>query len=119
MSAREKIIYIDDEEFNLLLFQFSFKNKYEVITTDSPTEAIEIIKNGKIKVVITDYKMPEMNGMELISKIKLFNPGAVCMVLSAYLENDVFTDKTQVYKYIMKPYKQAELEKYIEEALVL
>jgi YesN/AraC family two-component response regulator len=116
MGEKKKLIYIDDEEFNLLLFQLSFQDQYEIITTASAVEGIDIIKKEKIKVVITDYKMPEMTGMELISQVIVFQPETIFIMLSAYLEKEVVTDKTKIFKYILKPYKQSEMLKYIAEA---
>jgi len=119
MQGEKRLIYIDDEENNLLLFQLSFRDKFEIITTTSPSEGLDIIKKEKIKVVITDYKMPEMTGMELINQIKVFRPETVCVILSAYLENEVITDKSKIFRYIMKPYKQKELVNCIEDAFKL
>ena len=119
MGEMKKLIYIDDEEFNLLLFKMSFGNKYNIFTTAFPSEGLEIIKKEKIKVVITDYKMPLMSGMELINKVKIFQPETICMILSAYMENDVVTDKTKIFKYIIKPYKSDKLIDLIEEAFSL
>ncbi len=113
----KKILYIDDEFLNLELFRINLKREYEVITAESPVKALEIIRNEKIDVIITDYKMPQMNGMELIRKVKNeIRPGAVCMILSGYLEGDVETDQSLVYKYIMKPYKKQQMIDYIESA---
>ncbi|MDF1546909.1 MAG: response regulator [Bacteroidales bacterium] len=115
----KKIIYIDDDELNTQLFKMNFRNKYEVYTTLNPLNGISMIKNENIKVIITDYKMPEMNGMELINEVKKFQPESVCMVLSAYLESEVITEKHKIFKYMMKPYKREELNKNIEEAFNL
>ena len=113
----KKILYIDDEFLNLELFRINLKREYEVIIVESPIKALEIIGSEKIDVIITDYKMPEMNGMELIRKVKNeIRPGAVCMILSGYLEGDVETDQSLVYKYIMKPYKKQQMIDYIESA---
>ena len=114
-----KIIYIDDDFINIELFKLNLKNRYNVYTTLDPIAGIEIIKKEGIKVIITDYKMPQMNGMELIDEVKKFQPDSVCMILSAYLESEVVTDKTKIFKYIMKPYNNSELIENIEEAFNL
>jgi len=116
-SQMKKIIYIDDEFLNLELFKINLRTNYEVIVADSPFKALEIIEKENLDVIITDYKMPEMNGMELIEKVKSdIRPKAVCMILSGYLESDVSTDKSKVFKYIMKPYKKDQMIEYIETA---
>jgi len=113
----KKLIYIDDEVINLELFKINLKNHYEIFLTDSPIKALEIIESEKIDIVITDYKMPVMNGMELINNIKdVIHPNAVCMILSGYMESEVVTDKSKVFKYIMKPYRKEEIIRHIESA---
>ena len=115
----KKIIYIDDDKINIDLFKMNFKNNYTVFTSLDPNEGFEIIKNESIKVIITDYKMPIMNGMELINKVKQFQEDSVCMILSGYLESEVVTDKTKIFKYIMKPYKRDEIIQHIDDAFRL
>jgi len=113
----KRIIYIDDEPINLELFRINLMKHYDIVVTDSPIKAIEIMNNEKINVVITDYKMPVMNGMELIHKIKNgIHPSAICMILSGYLENEVNVDKSKVFKYIMKPYRKEDIIMHIESA---
>jgi YesN/AraC family two-component response regulator len=116
----KRIIYIDDEILNLELFKINLRNHYDVIVADCPVKAIDIINNEHLDVIITDYKMPVMNGMELIEKVKSdIRPNAVCMILSGYLESDVITDNTKVFKYIMKPYKKDQLIGFIETAFTM
>ena len=113
---KKKVLYIDDEKINLELFEINFRREYEVITSDNPENAMDIISAEEIDVIISDYKMPEMNGLELIEIIKQNKPQSVCIILSGYMERDVSTDSSNVYKHIMKPYKKAQLKEVIEEA---
>jgi DNA-binding NtrC family response regulator len=116
MEAREKLLYVDDEEYNLLLFKMNFNEMFDVYTTLTPFEGLEIVKKEKIKVVVTDYKMPGMNGLELIDRIKESHPETICMVLSAYLNNEIVADKAKVFRYIVKPYQKDKLASDIYEA---
>jgi YesN/AraC family two-component response regulator len=119
MAEVKRLIYIDDEDTNLILFNYVFKGKFEIITSNSPLEGLEIIKREKIGVIITDYKMPYMSGMELIEQVKLFLPKSVCIILSAFVENEVIIDNTKVFKYILKPYQKNQLLQFIDEAFSL
>lgn len=112
----KKIIYIDDEELNLHLFKIHFKKAYDVYTTSSQYKALELIDKETIQVVITDFKMPNMNGMELIEKIKETHPNTKCMILSGFLETDIVTDKSLVYEFISKPFKKDAVIDLIENA---
>jgi len=104
LSFDEKtILYVDDEEINLSLFKMNFSRSFNILTCNTPIKALEILKERKIKLLISDFKMPDMNGMELIKNVKKNNPEIICIILSGYLESDVSTDKKLLYRYIMKP----------------
>lgn len=111
------LLYVDDEEINLILFEISFKGHFRLKTTHSPIKALEIVKENKIKVVISDYKMPYMNGMELIREIKKLKPEIVCIILSGYVETDVTTDNDLLYRYILKPWKFDDMKSIIKNAM--
>jgi len=117
--AEEKLLFVDDEEINLLLFKMSFSGHYNIMTTDSPLKALEMIKENNIKVVITDYKMPVMNGMELILEIKKIQPKIIFIILSGYFEAEVNLEREMIYKYVMKPWDKIEFIKIVDSAFNL
>jgi len=116
-----KILYVDDEIINLDLFKLSFIGKYEVITAQSGTEGLKILDNiHDIKIVISDMKMPGMNGLEFIEKAQKKYSNKVYFMLSGY-------DKTlRIYKaletqliknYFTKPFNKRKLVSEIEKNL--
>lgn len=115
-NTMEKILYVDDEDLNLQLFKLNFRKDYDVITMASPNDSLIAIENRDIKVVITDFKMPNINGMQLIEMIKTVRPDVVCILLSGFMESEVVTDKSKVFSYIMKPYKKDDVLKTLERA---
>lgn len=119
--SKEKLLYIDDEFVNLQLFKFNFKNEYELFLASSGPEGLDILKsNPDIKVVISDYKMPEMNGLELIQQVKNEDFSKTCILLTAYLESEVINDAVNrdlIFKYVVKPWKKSSLHETIKEAL--
>ena len=75
MKGRVKILYVDDEIINLQLFEINFSKNYNVIIADNGFSGLEILENNPdISVVISDMKMPNMNGLEFIKKAKSSNP---------------------------------------------
>ncbi|HNT42769.1 MAG TPA: response regulator [Tenuifilaceae bacterium] len=121
MDGKEKILYVDDETINLELFKINFRNEYDVVVANSAIKGLEILKGEPIKVVVSDLKMPVMNGLEFIEKVKGDNPARVCILLTAFMESDVMLqaiNKELIFRYIMKPWKKAELEEVIRLALV-
>jgi CheY-like chemotaxis protein len=111
-----KVLYVDDEAINLQLFELSFRKLFSVVICLSPLEALEKVKNERFNVVISDYKMPVMNGMQLISEIKKLKPEIACMILSGYVENEVVTDKSLLFKFIAKPWQKNDLVEAIVAA---
>ncbi len=116
-----RILYVDDEEINLELLQLTFMNELEVITATSAREGLHILEGDQeIPVVISDLKMPEMNGLDFIKEIKTNYPGKTCMLLTGFMESEIMLEgfnKELIFRYIMKPWKKAVLMEAIEQAL--
>ncbi|MEP5103489.1 MAG: response regulator, partial [Ekhidna sp.] len=70
MSEKPAILYIDDEEANLLLFRISFEGEREVLLANSPEEGLKKLAEHRerIRAVISDMHMPKMNGVQFIEK---------------------------------------------------
>lgn len=119
METKKNIIYVDDEPINLELFKINFKNDYQVFTALSAAEGLKIIEEQNIMVVISDLRMPEMNGLEFIEYIKGRWPHKVCMLLTAYIESDVMLkaiNQELIFRYITKPWRKDEVHRIIEAA---
>lgn len=120
MDCKKKILYVDDEKINLELFKINFRNDYEVFLADSALKGLDIIKQHDIMVVVSDLKMPQMNGLDFIERIKAELPSKVCILLTAFMESDVMFkafNKELIFRYIMKPWRRDELKEVIELAL--
>lgn len=117
-----KILYVDDESINLDLFELNFDDDYQVYLASSAKEGLAILENNDIGVVITDLKMPEMNGMEFIIEIKKRYPNTVCILLTAFMETNIMLkaiNEKLVFKYLLKPWKKEMLKKTIDKAFEL
>ncbi len=113
------VLYVDDEEINLDLFLINFTQEFTVYTAESPQEGLEIIKKENIAVLITDFKMPNINGLEFVEMIKKDYPNLVCIMLSGFAESRVAQNSEHVFEYIMKPYKKDEMRSAVNAALDL
>lgn len=122
MKPLHKILYVDDEIINLELLQLTYMNEFRVITASSAREGLELLsRNPDIHVVISDLKMPGMNGLEFIKEIKSKNKDKVCMLLTGYMESEIMMEgfnKELIFRYLMKPWDKEELEGCIREALL-
>ena len=121
MYERIKILYVDDEPINLLLFKCMFENKYDVETAESGMKGLEILDNNPaIRVVITDMRMPHMNGIQFISKAKVLHPEIYFYMLSGYeitAEIQESLSNGLILKYFQKPFKMEEIDFTIEADL--
>lgn len=121
METTVSILYVDDEPLNLKLFSINFKKKYNVLTALSGEEGLLLLsKNDQIKVVVSDMKMPKMDGIEFISQAKKDYPNIVFFILTGY---DITPEISQALKnnlinrYFSKPLNIEEIDKSIHLAL--
>ena len=118
---RPRILYGDDEVINLELLQLTFMNDFTVLTAESAEEGLELLAlNPGIRVLISDLKMPVMNGLDFIKVVKKRDPGIICMLLTGFMESDVMLEgfnKELIFRYLMKPWEKEQLQETILEAL--
>ena len=69
-ESKPAVIYLDDEEINLLLFKEMFKRDFEVFTTTYPEEALEYLRSHDVEFVFTDQRMPLMTGVEFLKELE-------------------------------------------------
>jgi response regulator RpfG family c-di-GMP phosphodiesterase len=121
MYKLKKILYIDDEPTNLLLFKINFENKFTVITGLSGFEGLKLLeKNQDITVVISDMKMPVMNGIEFIQKARILYPKIAYFILTGFeitqeIENAL--KEGVICEYFQKPFKINEIYSTIVQKL--
>jgi len=85
----EKILLVDDEENILAGYKRNLRNMFNIFTANSGNDALEMIKSsGPFAVVISDYKMPQMNGNQLLSAIRQQSPDTVRMMLTGFADVD-------------------------------
>ncbi|MGI9541676.1 MAG: ATP-binding protein [Cyclobacteriaceae bacterium] len=119
-SVLYNILYIDDEQNNLVVFKNAFFRHYNIFTALSGLEGLKILEKENIHLVITDQKMPGMTGVEFLEKIVESHPDAIRMILTAYSDIDFImraVNKCGIYRYILKPWDTRELKIVIDKAL--
>ena len=113
-----KILYVDDELTNLLLFEANFSDKYTVVIAESGFKGLEIMENHPdISIIISDMKMPVMNGLEFIKKAKEKYPNTRFYILTGFeitpeIQNAL--DSGLILKYFCKPFDVNDIESTIE-----
>ena len=94
-SATKKysILYVDDEETNLRVFKSNFRRFFKIYTAVTPFEAIELLKENDVQVIITDQRMPDMTGTEFLEKILPDFPDVIKIILTGF--TDIEAIKTE------------------------
>ena len=113
------ILYVDDEENNLVSFKATFRVKYKVFTATSGVEALEILAKNVIHVIITDQRMPNMTGVEFLEKVIVKYTNPIRILLTGYTDMAAIIDavnKGKIFHYLTKPWKEEELTQTIERA---
>lgn len=118
------ILFVDDEKNILNALRRVFRNHkhWKILTAQSPKEAIAILSEHKISVLVTDHKMPQMEGAELLAKIRNKRPNTIKIMLTGQADNEAVMkaiNDGDIYKYIIKPWDDQKLIDLIEEAVEL
>lgn len=113
------VLYVDDEQHNLISFKATFRLKFNIITCISGDEALKALKEHEVEVIITDQRMPEMTGVEFLETVLEIHPEPMRILLTGYTDINAVIDainKGKIYKYLTKPWDAKELEETIESA---
>lgn len=118
---KPRILVVDDEVRMQRIFEINLTPKYEVLTCGDGEEALGMVKARDITLMITDLKMPRMNGMTLLKEVRRIQPELPVIITTAYgtVEGAVQAMKEGAVDYILKPIKMDEMELLIEKTLSL
>ena len=116
------IVIIDDETNILKSIQRVLRHEpWEVLTFNDPHQAIRDLSGRRdIDVIISDYRMPQMNGVELLQSLKEQCPDAIRMILSGQVDMEAVLNainKAEVYRFIMKPWNDEDLVITLKNAI--
>ena len=118
---QSNILIVDDEQSILNSLNRLFRKEgYKVFTATSGKSGLEIFKESNIHLVISDYRMPRMNGVEFLQKVRELYPDTIRIVLSGYADVDTIIaaiNKGEIYKFITKPWNDEELKLTIRRSL--
>ena len=118
-SEKIKVLYIDDEQNNLVGFKATFRLDYNVLLAGSADEGVEILeKNPDITVILCDQRMPNKTGVQFFEEITQKNPAPVRMLLTGYTDIESVINainRGHIYRYIPKPWQETDIRSAIEE----
>ncbi len=113
------ILYVDDEENNLISFKAAFRLKYHVLIAHSGDEALKTLELKPVEIIITDQRMPSMTGIEFLEKVLEKYPEPMRILLTGYSDMNAVIDavnKGKIYHYLAKPWIEEEINMTIKRA---
>ncbi|MCS6990029.1 MAG: response regulator [Chloroherpetonaceae bacterium] len=120
MSQKLKILFVDDEPHVLEALLQLFDDRYDAHGANGGAEAIEFAKrNPDLAIVVSDQRMPQMKGIDVLKAIKEIRPDAIRILLTGYADADAILDSVnvgEVFRYVKKPWNAEQLREVISLA---
>ena len=104
---KRDVLYVDDEQDNLVVFQATFEDDFNIVTASSGKEALELLERQSFPVIVADQRMPGMTGTEFFEQVRARYPLTRRIMLTGYADSQAMLDainKGQVYYFIKKPW---------------
>jgi serine/threonine-protein kinase len=120
MTTKARLLFVDDEERIVNLLRMIFRSNYEVYTATSGRQALEILSTQAIDVVVSDQRMPEMTGIELLSQVRKQSPASMRILLTGYSDLSSIVGSVndgEVFRFINKPWGDHEIKAIIADAV--
>ncbi len=122
MAAGKKatVLYVDDEEVNVSAFELSFNDSYHILTATSADEGLKLLEDQDINVVIADYRMPIVTGVDLFERMASMYPDVSRIIMTGYKDPDGILEainRGKVFNYLTKPWKEQDLKINIDNAV--
>jgi response regulator RpfG family c-di-GMP phosphodiesterase len=112
-DKKPKLLYVDDEADNLLVFKKAFNRDFEISTNVSAVAALEILETETFDIIVSDQRMPEMTGVSFFQQINEKKMKGARLLLTGYSDMQAIIDavnKGHIYSYCTKPWSADELK---------
>ncbi len=113
------ILIVDDERQNLIVLRNFLEGGYRVFEAQSGNEALATAKTAELDVVITDQRMPEMTGVELLEKLREFKPDVAGIVLTGFTDPPALIsaiNRARVFRFLKKPWQPDDILEAVRHA---
>src|SRR4030095_14309959 len=121
-GSKFSVLYVDDEEHNLVSFRATFRRDYQVFTAKSAREGLQLLRENWIPIIITDQRMPELTGVQFLEKLLPEFPESIRMILTGFSDIQAIIEAInsgRIFRYITKPWDETELRMTIDNAINL
>jgi len=118
-AEKLNLLFVDDEKNILIPLRAIFKRSYQVYTADNGREALRLMHEHLMHVVVSDQRMPEMSGVELLEKVRHYSPSTVRILLTGYSDLTAAIgsiNEGAVFRFIEKPWDNIHLKETVDLA---
>ncbi|MEH6563953.1 MAG: response regulator [Halopseudomonas sp.] len=114
-----RILFVDDEERILRSLSLQFRRQYQVITESNPARVMERLKTEPVDIVVSDQRMPQISGSQLLSQVQHAYPDSLRILLTGYSDLDAAVDALNsggIFRYLTKPWEQRDMADTLAQA---
>ncbi len=114
------VLYVDDEVDNLRIFELTFRRDFTVLTAQSAREGLELLSQHPVAVVLSDQKMPGIEGVEFLRRVRELDSRAVRILVTAYGDAQILGDAINdgnIYRYLAKPWEPEDMRLTVQRAI--
>lgn len=118
-NRKYKVLFVDDESRILTALRSIFRREYEVFTAEGGEQALEVLANNQIDVIVSDQRMPNMLGNELLAKVHKQYPKTMRVLLTGFMDKEAIIktiNEGEIYRFINKPWNNDEIREIVAEA---
>jgi serine/threonine-protein kinase len=119
---RPRLLFVDDEQRVLNSMRIMFRRQFDLFLASAGAEALDIVRDKNIDVIVADHRMPKMTGVEVLSKVRSLSPRTVRILLTGYADLDAVEgsiNESEVFRFLTKPCAPQQLRETIELACKL
>ncbi len=120
MTARKTILVIDDDDSLRRVVEYNLREEgYDVLTASTATEGLQVFQDNRVDLVVSDVRMPEMDGLELLARVKAMQPDMFVVLLTAHgsIASAVEAMKLGAFDYLTKPFDRDRLKATVRKAV--
>jgi DNA-binding NtrC family response regulator len=121
-AHRPRLLFVDDEQRVLNSMRIMFRRQFELFLASHGAEALDIVRDKDIDVIVADHRMPKMTGVEVLAKVRAMSPRTVRILLTGYADLDAVEgsiNDSEVFRFLTKPCAPQQLRETIELAAKL
>ena len=120
MNARGKVLFVDDEKRVLNSMRGLFRREYDLLLTTDGAEAVQLVSDNDVDVIVADQRMPGLSGVEVLGKVREVSPRTVRILLTGYADPEAIEGSInigEVFRFLSKPCQPKLLRETVELAI--